>query len=70
MKAMRRKMVWVERLNFHGWVCTECEWAFNPLGPVVGQSLEEMKQRYEKQRDAEFRSHVCAEHPRATKNPS
>jgi hypothetical protein len=70
VEAMRRKLVWVERQNFQGWVCTECAWEFNPLGPVVDQSLEEMKSRYEKQRDAEFRSHVCTEHPRATKNLS
>lgn len=63
MEEMRRKLVWAERENFQGWVCTNCAWAFNPLGPVVGQSIEEMKSRYEKQRNAEFRSHVCAEHP-------
>jgi hypothetical protein len=66
---MRRKLVWVERKNFQGWVCTDCAWAFNPAGSIVGQSIDEMKRRYEKQRDAEFTSHVCAEHPRATKNP-
>ena len=48
---------------------TECTWAFNPLGPIVGQSIDEMKMHYELQRDQEFASHVCAEHPRATKNP-
>jgi len=66
---MRRKLVWVERQNFQGWACTECAWVFNALGPLVGQSLDEMKSNYEKQRDKEFASHVCAEHPRVTKNP-
>jgi hypothetical protein len=70
MEAMHRKLVWEERENFQGWVCTECAWEFNPSGPVVGQSIEEMKGRYEKQRDAEFRSHVCAEYPRTKKNLS
>jgi len=70
MKAMRRQLVWVERPNFRGWACTECAWAFNPIGPVVGQSLDEMKRHYEKQRDLEFRAHACADHPRVTKNPS
>jgi hypothetical protein len=70
MEAMHRKMVWAERENFQGWVCTECAWEFNPLGPVADQSFEEMKSRYEKQRDAEFKSHVCAEHHRGEKNPS
>jgi len=66
---MRRKLVWVERQNFQGWACTECAWVFNALGPLVGQSIDEMKMNYEKQRDKEFASHVCVEHPRATNNP-
>lgn len=70
MEEIRRKLVWVERKDFQGWVCNECGWAFNPLGPAVGKSLEEMLGHYEKQRDAEFRSHVCAEHPHAVKNPT
>jgi len=69
MEEIRRKLEWVQRQNFQGWACTECAWEFDPSGPVVGQSIEEMKNRYEKQRDEEFRSHVCAEHSRATKNP-
>ncbi len=36
---------------------TECAWAFNPLGPIVGQSIDEMKMHYELQRDQEFASH-------------
>jgi len=69
MDAMRRKLVWVERQDFQGWACTECAWAFNPLGPVVGTSIDEMKAHYEQQRAKEFAAHVCAAHPRATKNP-
>jgi hypothetical protein len=69
MAAMRRKLLWVETQNFQGWISTECAWAFKPLGPVVGQSIDEMKRPYEQQRDKEFTSHGCAEHPRATKNP-
>jgi hypothetical protein len=69
METMRRKMVWVERPNFQGWACTECAWAFNPSGPVVGNSIVEMMTHYEQQRDKEFISHVCAEHAGATKNP-
>ncbi len=70
MAAIRRKLVWVERQDFQGWACSECAWAFNPSGPLVGKSIDEMKMRYEQQRDKEFASHLCAEHPRVTKNPS
>jgi hypothetical protein len=68
IEAMRRRLVWVETQNFQGWACTECAWAFKPEGPVVGKSIDEMKMRYEQQRDKEFTSHVCAEHARDTKN--
>jgi len=63
---MRRKLVWVERPNFLGWACSECAWVFNPVGPVVGKSIEEMKTHYEEQRDKEFASHVCAKRPRGS----
>jgi hypothetical protein len=69
MEPIRRKLVSIEEHRFWGWGCSECEWVFRPLGPLVGQSIDEMKVHYEKQRDKEFASHVCAEYPRATKNP-
>jgi len=69
MEPIRRKLVSIEEQRFWGWGCSECEWVFRPLGPLVGQSLDEMKVHYEKQRDEEFASHVCAEYRRATKNP-
>jgi hypothetical protein len=69
IEAMLRKLVWIERQNFQGWACSECAWAFNSLGPLVGESLDDMKMHYEQQRDKEFTSHVCAEHSRAKKNP-
>jgi hypothetical protein len=65
---MRRKLVWVEKQNFQGWACFECAWVFNPSGTPTGKSLDEMKQDYEQQRDKEFTSHVCAEHPRTANN--
>jgi hypothetical protein len=66
---MRRELVWIKEQRFQGWGCSECAWAFNPSGPPTGESLDEMKKNYERQRDKEFRSHVCAGHPRATRNP-
>jgi hypothetical protein len=40
-------------------------WAFEVL--TWGNSLEEMKEIYERLRDKEFSIHVCAEYPRAEK---
>ena len=47
MEAMRRKLVWVKTENFEGWACADCAGAFKPSGPVVGNSIEEMKTHYE-----------------------
>jgi len=69
MQAMRRKLVWVERMNFQGWICTECAWVFNPSGSIVDESIDEMKMHYEQQRDKEFASHVCAEPPEPQEIP-
>ena len=69
MDPKRRKLVWAEKPKFQGWVCTECAWVFNPSWPLVGKTIDEMKTDFGQQRDKEFASHVCAEHPRAAKNP-
>jgi hypothetical protein len=61
---MRRKLVWIEEKRFLGWGCSECAWVFNPPGIPTGNSLDEMKQKYEERRDKGFAAHVCAEHPR------
>jgi hypothetical protein len=59
-----RQMIWIEMGRMETWACSECAWAFRPSGPPRGSSLDEMKQNYERQRDKEFASHVCAGHPR------
>jgi rubredoxin len=68
MGPMRRRLVWVEQPNFQRWACTECAWVFNASTPLVGKTIDEMKIRFQEERDKQFASHVCAEHPRATKN--
>jgi Zn-finger protein len=69
MEPMRRKLVWVESQNFQGWSCSDCAWVFSASWPLVGKSIDEMKTEFGQQRDKEFASHVCAEHPRAADNP-
>jgi hypothetical protein len=62
---MRREMVRVEKEDFRGWACSECAWKFKPSGVPTGNTIDEMKQEYERQRDKEFASHLCREHPTA-----
>jgi hypothetical protein len=61
---MARELVWVEKDRFRGWACSDCSWQFNPTGPPIGDSITEMVEKYEKQRDDEFKAHVCAKQPR------
>jgi rubredoxin len=70
MGPMRRKLVWAERPNFQGWGCSECAWVFNPSWPLDGETIDEKKTKFEEERDKEFVSHVCAEHPRSTNSSS
>jgi hypothetical protein len=59
-----RKLIWLQSASRESWGCSECGWSFQPLG----DSLDEMKQNYERQRDREFASHDCSRQPK-TKGP-
>ena len=64
-EATRRTLVWVEAALFRGWGCSDCAWLFNPPGSPTGDTLDEMKENYERQRDNDFLAHRCSEHPRS-----
>jgi hypothetical protein len=61
---MRRKLVWVEERRFYGFACSECSWRFDSSAAPTGKSFDELMRNFELQRDKEFTSHVCADHPR------
>jgi hypothetical protein len=65
--AMPRKLVWIENKNLQGFGCSECNWVFKTPGELAGESLDEVKRKYEAQRDKEFAAHVCVKHPRAAR---
>jgi hypothetical protein len=60
-----RQMVWIKTTRAQGWGCSQCSWMFNPLGPPIGNCLDEMMQNYERQRDMECLLHACVEQPRS-----
>ena len=60
--ATHPEMVWVQRERFTGWACSQCAWEFNPSGIPSGNTLAEIKQKYEQERDKQFNSHVCAKY--------
>jgi hypothetical protein len=59
-----RKMIWIKTARMESWACSACDWTFRPSGPPLGRDLEEMKQNFERQRDKEYASHVCADYPK------
>jgi hypothetical protein len=65
---MPREQVWIENQSFQGFGCSECNWVFKPSGALVGESLDEMKQKYQAQRDKEFAAHVCAKAPKSPRS--
>jgi hypothetical protein len=60
---MERRLKWIESPKFQGFGCSWCNWKFKPSGTLLGDSLEQMKRKYEADRDKEFAYHVCKEHP-------
>ena len=64
--AIHPEIVWVKTENFVGWACSQCAWEFTPSKIPAGNTIAEIKQSYERERDKEFASHVCAKHMRQT----
>jgi len=62
-RQMPSRLVWIDEKRFRGFGCSECAWVFNPSGSPAGNSFNEMMRNFELQRDREFSSHVCADHP-------
>ncbi|GAC1621653.1 MAG: hypothetical protein PVS2B2_23120 [Candidatus Acidiferrum sp.] len=58
-RVTMRNLTWVKTVSSESWGCSKCTWTFNSSGPPNGNSLDEMKLNYERQRDKEFASHVC-----------
>jgi hypothetical protein len=54
MVATRRTLIWIEGSRFQGSGCSECAWVFSPSGPLTGDSLAEMMEKYKQRRDKEF----------------
>jgi hypothetical protein len=63
-ESSSRKLVWVEEPSIEAWGCSECGWVFNPSGPPVGKSLDEMKRNFQMQLSQGFASHICAQRTR------
>lgn len=64
---MPRKLVWIESRSFEGFGCSECSWAFQPQGALGDETLNNMKQKYEAERDQAFAAHVCVTPRRVTR---
>ena len=56
---MPRGLAWIKSETFQGYGCSECDWKYKPSGALAGDSLDEMKKKYEAERNKEFTAHVC-----------
>jgi hypothetical protein len=63
---MPRRLEWIKSQSFQGFGCSECNWKFRPPGTPAGDSLDEMKRKYEDERDKEFAAHACVKRPSPT----
>jgi hypothetical protein len=64
--AMPRRLEWIESQTFQGFGCSECDWKHKPsAGAPTGTTLDEMKAKYEAERDKEFAAHICLKRPKA-----
>jgi hypothetical protein len=60
---MKREMVWIDQPLIRGWGCSQCAWVYNPLDIPVGKTFDAMMRTFESNRDKEFASHICNQHP-------
>ena len=64
---MARNLVFVKKSNFEGFGCSECGWVFRPASSgLVGETLENMMDKFEKERDKEFAAHHCVQRAKTT----
>jgi hypothetical protein len=57
---MARSMMWIADPDFHGWICSDCEW--NSAVPTLLQDPE-ARGAFDRLASGKFRGHNCAEHP-------
>jgi hypothetical protein len=60
---MSRRLEWISSPTFQGFGCSGCNWKFKPSGAPAGDSLDEMKRRYEAERDKQFGAHAGVQLP-------
>jgi hypothetical protein len=59
LASWRDESYWVATASFRGFGCSECGWVFTVSGPLVGDTIEEMKRAFERERDEAFKACVC-----------
>jgi hypothetical protein len=50
------RLEWIKSQDFLGFGCSERSWKFRPSSALAGDSLDEMKRKYEAERDKEVPS--------------
>jgi hypothetical protein len=57
---MARSMMWIADPDFHGWICSDCEW--NSAIPTLLEDPE-ARSAFDRLASGKFRGHNCADQP-------
>ena len=57
---MARSMMWIADPDFHGWICSNCEW--NSAIPTLLEDPE-ARSAFDRLASGKFKGHNCADHP-------
>jgi hypothetical protein len=58
---MARSMMWVVDPDFHGWICSDCEW--NSAIPTLLEDPE-ARSAFDRLASGKFRGHNCPDYPK------
>jgi hypothetical protein len=63
---MARSMIWVADPDFHGWICSDCEWN-SAIPALLGDP--EARSAFDRLSSGKFREHHCSDFPKRNFSP-
>ena len=63
---MARSMIWVADPDFHGWICSDCEWN-SAIPTLLGDP--EARSAFDRLASGKFREHNCPDFPKRDFSP-
>ena len=63
---MARSMIWVADPDFHGWICSDCEWN-SAIPALLGDP--EARSAFDRLASGKYREHNCPDFPKRNFSP-